>query len=75
MFKKIKELMFMGFEKINNFILKINNITSKPKKLATIGILIYIAIFGLMFLFEIVKFVLIGALIYFIIYYTIKWRF
>lgn len=75
MLNKIKELMIMGFDKINEFILKINNITSKPKKLAIIGVLIYTTIFCLMFLFEIIKFILFGILIYFIIYYVVKWRF
>lgn len=75
MFNKIKELMFVGFEKINQIILKINNMPNKSQKLAIIGVLIYTTIFCLLFLFEIIKFILIGMLIYFIIYYAVKWRF
>lgn len=75
MINKFKELLIISFEKINEFILKIYNISNKSQRLAVIGVLIYTAIYCLMFLFEIIKFVLIGALIYFIIYYTIKWRF
>lgn len=75
MLNKIKELMIMCFDKINQIILKINNMPNKSQKLAIIGVLIYTTIFCLMFLFEIIKFILFGILIYFIIYYVVKWRF